>query len=214
MSENNDILDDVATESTKLSGNTDYNFPLEFTFKIGTMANDFIAKDSTGKTLAYVRQKMFKLKEAVSVYTDDSKSEVLYMIKADRWLDYNANYSFTKGTTDENLGRVGRKGRKSFWRATYEIFDKEGEQEFVITEENPWAKVFDSQLGIIGAYFFNPRYIIKTIDGKDVMRLSKQRSAFGRRFKLDKLSEDVSAEESERLLLGLMMMNLLERRRG
>ena len=76
-SENNDILDDVVTETTKLSVNTYYNFPLELTFKIGAMANDFIAKDSTGKTLAYVRQKMFKLKEVVSVYTIDSKSEVL-----------------------------------------------------------------------------------------------------------------------------------------
>lgn len=212
MSEDNDILDSVATETTSMTG--DFNYPLEFTFKIGTMANDFVAKDSTGKTLAYVRQKMFKLKEAVSVYKDESKSEILYMIKADRWLDYNANYSFTKGTTDEVLGRVGRKGRKSFWRATYEIFDKDGEQEFVITEENPWAKVLDANLGLIGAYFFNPRYIVKTPDGKDVMRLSKQKSAFGRRFILNKLSEDVTSAEGERLLLGLMMMNLLERRRG
>ena len=46
------------------------------------------------------------------------------------------------------------------------------------------------------------------------MRLSKERSVTGRRFKLDKLSEGVDAEESERILLGLMMMNLLERRRG
>lgn len=83
----------------------------------------------------------------------------------------------------------------------------------MITEENPWAKVWDANLGNIGRSFFNPRYIIKSIDGSDVMRLSKQKSAFGRRFKLERLS-DVSTDESERLLLGLMMMNLLERRRG
>jgi len=211
MSEN-DLLDEVAVDSKSM---TDvYNYPLLFKFKIGTMANDFVATDSTGKTLAYVRQKMFKLKEAVTVYSDDSKSTILYKIKADKWLDYNANYNFTKGETDESLGRVGRKGRKSFWKATYEIFDKDGDQEFTIVEENPWAKVLDANLGIIGNYFFNPKYLVKRVDGTDIMRLKKQKGFTGRRFELTKLSDDVTAGESERILLGLMMMNLLERRRG
>jgi uncharacterized protein YxjI len=207
----NEILDDIATETASMT--EDFQYPLQFTFKIGTLANDFVATDASGKTLAYIRQKMFKLKEAVTVYTDDSKSSVLYMIKADKWLDYNANYAFTRGTGEENLGRVGRKGRKSFWKATYEIFDKEGNHEYTIVEENPWAKVLDNLLGVIGQYFFNPKYLVQSVDGKNIMRLSKEKSVMGRRFRLDKLGE-TSAEESERILLSLMMMNLLERQRG
>jgi hypothetical protein len=31
------------------------NFPLELTFKIGTLSNDFTAADAEGRTVAYVR---------------------------------------------------------------------------------------------------------------------------------------------------------------
>ena len=210
MSEENDLLDEVAVENKSMS--EDYQYPLMFTFKVASMANDFVAKDVNGKTLAYVRQKMFKLKESVTVYSDQSKSSVQYMIKANKWLDYNANYAFTRGTGEENIGRVGRKGRKSFWKATYEVFDKDGEHEYTIVEENPWAKVFDNLFGLIGQLLFNPRYVVESVDGTKIMRLSKQRSIV-RKFKLEKLSE-VSPEEGERILLGLMMMNLLEKRRG
>lgn len=41
----------------------DIKYPVSFKFNIGTLANDFVAKDTLGTTLAYVKQKMFKLKE-------------------------------------------------------------------------------------------------------------------------------------------------------
>ena len=107
----------------------EYNFPLQFEFKVSSMANDFNATDASGKTLAYVRQKMFKLKEAISVYSNESKQEILYKINADRWIDFNASYAFTRGESDEFLGRVGRKGAKSLLKAHYDIFDVEGKPE-------------------------------------------------------------------------------------
>ncbi|MEZ5024278.1 MAG: hypothetical protein R2728_13635 [Chitinophagales bacterium] len=62
-------------------------------------------------------------------------------------------------------------------------------------------------------YFFNPKYIVTRKDGTIVARLSKKKSFWGRRFTLDKLEEFEEGEEL-RVLLGLMMMILLERRRG
>ena len=195
-----------------------FNFPLNFEFKITSLANDFVATDASGKTIAYVRQKMFKLKEAISVYSNESKQDVLYKIDADRIIDFNATYSFTNAE-GKVLGRIGRKGAKSILKAHYEIFDAESQMEFLIQEENPWAKFFDGLLGgvaILGmftGYFFNPKYIVTRFDGTKVARLSKEASFFGRKFKLDKLSA-LQKGEDERLLLGLMMMSLLERRRG
>ena len=65
-------------------------FPLQFSFKISTLSNDFTVKDANGVTVSYIKQKMFKFIEDISVYNDDSKSEVYYNIKADRWLDFSA----------------------------------------------------------------------------------------------------------------------------
>lgn len=216
MSLNDSLLD----ENMKPSMTTmkEFAYPLEFEFKISSLANDFIARDANKQTIAYVRQKMFKLKEAISVYSNDSKNNILYTITADRIIDFNANYEF-KNSEGTAFGRVGRRGAKSILKAHYEVYDLDGEQEFLIKEENPWVKFFDvllseiPLLGMFSGYFFNPKYIVKRNDGTEVARLSKQASFWGRRFKLEKLS-DTSDGEDERMLLGLMMMALLERRRG
>lgn len=216
MSQEDSILDsELKTTTTTM---TSFEFPLEFEFKVTSLANDFVAKDRNGKTLAYVRQKMFKFKEAISVFSDESKTNVLYTINADRVIDFNANYVF-HDASGEILGRVGRRGAKSILKAHYEIFNAAGEQEFVINEENPWAKVGDAFLGeipVVGlftGYFFNPKYVVKSQNGNIVARLSKEASFLGRRFKLESLSH-IDQEQSERMLLALMMMSLLERRRG
>ena len=51
------------------------NYPLDFTFKITTLSSDFNITDKNGNYVAYVRQKMFKLKEDVIVFNDESKSK-------------------------------------------------------------------------------------------------------------------------------------------
>ena len=50
-------------------------------------------------------------------------------------------------------------------------------------------------------------------DLQPVARLKKEASFWGRKFEITKLAETVH-EDDERMLLGLMMMVLLERRRG
>ena len=216
MAGDNDLLDQ-GVRNVENSLET-MNFPLQFDFKITSMVNDFTAKDAKGQTIAYVRQKMFKFKEAITVYTSDSRQNILYTIDADRVIDFNANYSFSDAG-GKNLGRVGRRGAKSILKAHYEIFDTDSKMEFLIKEENPWAKFFDGLMGevpVVGmftGYMFNPKYLVTREDGTQVARLSKEASFFGRRFKLEQLSS-IEKGEDERLLLGIMMMSLLERRRG
>ena len=95
-------------------------FPLNFTFRITTLSNDFVAQDVNGNTVAYVRQKMLKLLEEVQVFNNESRSEVNYIIRANRWLDFTATYTFTSRMGHE-IGRIVRKGWASLWKAHYEI---------------------------------------------------------------------------------------------
>lgn len=193
-------------------------FPVNFEFKITTLSNDFIATDASGQTIAYVRQKMFKLKEDILIYNDSSKAKVNYRIKADRWLDFSAAYTFLdeSGTP---FGKIARKGWKSIWKAEYDIIDQFDQPQYKVNEENGWVKVFDSLLGeipILGmltGYFFNPTYIVTDKNGNKIVRISKQASFFGRRFKLEKIG-NMDSDDDDRIMLGLMMMILLERRRG
>jgi len=212
------------TDSNQLSSRApettfkNFNYPISFEFKIGTFANDFTAKDASGNTISYVKQKMFKLKEAINVFSDESKADTLYTIAADRVIDFNASYAF-KNAQGVELGKVGRKGRKSILKAHYEIFDKANQLDYTITEENPWAKVGDAVLGelpivsMFTGYLFNPKYVVKDNNDQIIARLSKEASFFGRRFKLEEVGKFKEGDD-ERIMLSLMMMSLLERRRG
>jgi len=193
-------------------------FPLNFTFKITSIANDFRVNDATGAEVAYVRQKLFKLKEEIQVFNNQSRSELNFTVKANKWLDFSASYVFFD-RQEREIGRIVRRGWKSLWKSTYDIYDENQQQDFSVHEENPFVKVFDGIFGdlpIIGmftGYFFNPTYLVTRPDGTAIARLSKEKSFFGRRFSVNKLAEFESGEEN-RILLGLMMMILLERQRG
>ncbi len=193
-------------------------FPIDFEFKIGTISNDFVARDFSGKTLAYVRQKMFKLKEDIEIFSDETRTQVNYRIKADRWLDFSAAYSFYDAN-ETTIGKIARKGWRSIWKAQYEIIDQNDKLQYSINEESGLVKVFDSLLGqipilgLLTGYFFNPSYLVTDTKGKPIVRMKKEASFWGRKFQLTKVGQ-MDSDDDDRIMLGLMMMLLLERQRG
>lgn len=193
-------------------------FPIKLQFKISTLANDFTAIDGNGKMVAYVRQKMFKLKEDISIFSDESKSKVIYNIKADKWLDFSAAYTFFDEYGIE-FGKVVRKGWSSLWKTNYEIIDQHQNFQYRIREENAWVKVMDGLFGQIPilsmftGYVFNPKYVLTDSNNQIIVKLIKQPSFFGRHFEIVKLGT-IDNDDDDRIMLGLMMMILLERRKG
>ena len=193
-------------------------FPIHFKFNIATLSNDFTAFDASGHSIAYVRQKMFKFKEDIEIFKDESKAERIYRIKADRWLDFSAAYSFTDASGKE-IGKIVRKGWRSLWRASYEIIDEQGEILYHISEKSVWTRIMDNMigevplLGLLSGYLFHPAYQVSNKQEELVAELRKLPSFWGRKFDVvstDKLEE----QHHEKTVLGLMMLILLERRRG
>ena len=68
-------------------------------------------------------------------------------------------------------------------------------------------------LGAFTGYLFNPTYNVTNKAGQIVVKLKKMPSFFGKEFELEKVA-DIDEDDKERVMLGLMMMILLERRRG
>jgi len=193
------------------------NYPLQLSFEILSLARKISVIDAAGNLSFFVKQKMFKLKESVTVFADVDQKLPLYELKADRVIDFSASYHFTdaRGT---HIGTVRRKGMKSLWRARYEIVNGSSPA-LTIQETNPWAKVGDALFGeipIVGmfsGYLFHPEYLVAREDGTAVIRLKKEPAFFQGKFKIEKLA-DLSKEEETRILLSLIMMVLLERQRG
>ncbi|OUL22616.1 hypothetical protein BV372_30385 [Nostoc sp. T09] len=192
-------------------------YPLELKFKFWALAPQISIVDSQGNLVFYVKQKLFKLKEAISIFADLERTRPLYHIKADRIIDFSARYNFTDNN-GRDIGAVKRRGLRSLWRARYDIFDGDTSN-LNIQEKNPWIKVADTLfaeipiLGIFTGYVFNPVYLVSRTDGTIVMRLEKIPSFLSRRF-IIKAIDQLSDREEEQVLLSLMMMLLLERNRG
>jgi hypothetical protein len=194
------------------------NYPISLSFKLLAIANQIYVRDANDQLIGYVKQKLFKLKEDINIFADEQQTQLLFNIKADRVIDWSANYSFTD-SRGNYLGSIKRRGMRSIWKANYDIFDSNGNQVMKINEENGWIKVGDAIFGeipIIGSlsgYIFNPSYLVSRLDGTPVARLKKQPAFFEGKFLLDLLSQ-ISSEEETRVLLSVLMMILLERRRG
>ncbi|MDE0836823.1 MAG: hypothetical protein OSA84_10775, partial [Akkermansiaceae bacterium] len=148
--------------SLKLSG---VQYPLQLSFKIFALASQARVTDAAGNTVLYTKQKMFKFREHVEIFTDKSRATRLADIHANKVIDWSARYNSTDAS-GQPIGSVGRKGWRSMWRAHYETFNPGADvPDFSIREENPGAKVMDSILGsipIIGmatGFLFHPKYL-------------------------------------------------------
>lgn len=194
------------------------NFPIELSFKILALASQIYIRDANGNLFGYVKQKMFKLKEDINIFTDENQSDQRFNIKADRVIDFSARYNFTDNR-GQPIGSIKRQGMRSIWKANYDLFDAGGNQIFKINEESGWVKVADSLIGeipLVGmftGYLFNPSYVITRSNGASVARVQKQPAFFEGKFQISKIGE-LNAEEENQILMGGLMMILLERKRG
>ncbi|MBA2492822.1 MAG: hypothetical protein H0V34_14415 [Gammaproteobacteria bacterium] len=194
------------------------DFPLDLRFKLLAIAQQISVTDAAGRVIFYVRQKAFRLREAVSVYGDTAQNRPLYHINADRVFDISTQYHIDDAR-GARLGAVRRRGMRSLWRAHYDIM--RNDQPFlVVREENPWVKVLDGLLdsipviGMFTGYVLHPSYLITRVDnGAAALRVTKQPAFFEGRYRIERL--DALDEDAEQLaVLALLMMLLLERQRG
>lgn len=194
-------------------------YPITFTFKIVALAPQIYVRDGAGNLLMYVKQKLFKLKEAINIFADESQMRQIFAIKADRVFDIGARYTITD-SQGMLVGAIKQQGLRSLWKAHYDIFYRDMPTPVMtIREENPWVKVMDGLfgeipiLGIFSGYFFHPAYLVTRQDSTLVLRLEKRRAFLESTFTLEQRI-GMHPEEEQLAMLSLLMMILLERSRG
>lgn len=195
-------------------------WPLTLSFKVLALASQATITDAGGKVVCYTKQKMFKFREHVEIFTDSSKTTLLAEIKTQKVIDWSARYHFTDANGSD-LGSVGRRGWRSIFKALYEVFNPGDDRvDYSIQEENPMSKFFDGILGgipvvgLLTGYLFHPRYAATKTGGAVAMRLTKRPAFFEGKFLLEKPDDSLTAHQELNLILSFMMMILLERRRG
>jgi uncharacterized protein YxjI len=71
----------------------------------------------------YSQQKMFKLKEDIRIYSDESMKEELLYIQARHIIDFSAAYDVIDSQSGQKIGAWRRKGFRSMLRDEWELLD-------------------------------------------------------------------------------------------
>jgi len=194
------------------------NFPLDLRFKLMAISSQITVRDSAGQVCFSVKQKAFKLREAVTVFADEAQTSPVYRIGADRIIDFNAQYG-VEDMSGRQLGVIRRQGMRSLWRSRYDV-TREGSPAFAIQESNPWVSVLDGIVGqlpivgILSGYLFHPAYRVTRADtGAEAFRVTKQPAFFEGRFQVDAV-DSPGGDDEQLALMGILMMVLLERAKG
>lgn len=99
--------------------------------------NFFIYDDEVGENLiGYCKQKAFKLKEDIRVFTDESMEDERLAIKARAILDFSAAYDVFDSKSGKKLGALRRKGWESIFRDKWIVMDEDDNEIGKIEEDS------------------------------------------------------------------------------
>jgi len=76
-----------------------------------------------GELVLYVEQKMFRLREDIRVFGDESKTQELLLIQARNIIDFSAAYDVIEAYNNQKVGVLRRKGLHSMLRDEWEVLD-------------------------------------------------------------------------------------------
>ncbi len=91
--------------------------------KVFDIAPKFFFYDIKGNKIGFLKQKLFKLKEDIRLYTDESMQQELLTIKARSIIDISAAYDVVDARDQTKVGALKRKGLKSIVQDEWTIMD-------------------------------------------------------------------------------------------
>lgn len=112
-----------------------------------------------GNLAMYCKMKAFKLKEDLRLYADESLSQEVLTIQADRVIDFSAAYTVKDPATGETLGALRRRGFKSMLRDEWDITGPNGVELGKIIEDST-LKALVRRFVDLAALFMPQKYHI------------------------------------------------------
>jgi len=107
--------------------------------QVFALTGKFRVFDTSGRLLLFSEQKMFRLKEDIRVYSDETKSQEVLAIQARQIIDFSAAFDVIDSTTGQKVGALRRKGLQSILRDEWEILD---------VNDNVRGKLFEDSMGL------------------------------------------------------------------
>ena len=179
---------------------------------IKLLGGAFHIYDRNGTLLFYSKQKAFKLKEDIRLYTgEDMKQEVL-TIKARQVIDFSAGYDVVDTTNGQRVGGLRRRGLKSLLRDTWIVLD-ENDQEIGIIQEDSTAAAIVRRFIDMASLLFPQKYHLER-NGQTLVTYQQNYNPIVKRITID-FGFDSQRQIDRRLGLAAgVLLSAIEGRQG
>lgn len=144
--------------------------------------------DSSENMVLYSQMKAFKLKEDISLYTDESMNKELLRIKARSAIDFSATYDVMDSVTGEHIGALRRKGLKSILKDEWVILGYNDNEIGVIKEDSTIMALLRRFINVI------PQSYNVDMDGRTVSTFNQNFNPF-----VTKINADFSSDPNQQL---------------
>jgi len=173
--------------------------------KILAFVGKISVTDASGAVVAFSRQKAFKLREEVRIFSDESEATLLLMIKARNIIDFGATYDVTApdGTV---VGALRRKGFKSMVRDQWMVLGPGDSVDGSVDEAGGTGLALARRFVPFVAWFVSQDYTM-TANGSTVARMQRNRNPFVS--KLEVQVERGAPAAQRRLLLAAAVLLLI-----
>lgn len=107
--------------------------------QVFALTGKFRFYDSSENLVMFSEQKMFRLREDIRVYSDESKTQEVLMIKARQIIDFSAAFDVVDSVSGQKVGALRRRGFASMLRDEWDILD---------VNDNVIGKLFEDSMGM------------------------------------------------------------------
>ncbi len=119
--------------------------------------------NAQNEPIGLCKQKAFKLREDIRIYSDDTMAEERLRIAARSMIDFSAAYDVVDCEHNTRIGTLRRKGLKSLVRDEWQVLD-EHEQLIGVLQEDSTALALVRRL--IAGWLLPQRFTLRTLDGE------------------------------------------------
>lgn len=174
--------------------------------KIG---HEVFITDQSDNLLLWVKQKGFKLKEDIRVYSDSSRSEERLTIQSAKILDFNAAFHVIDPQTGERIGGFRRKGWSSMLQDEWQILDVNDNQIGSIHEDT-------MLLALVRRLLTNlvPQTYEFKVNGESVAQLKQHFNPFLFKGEFQMAPQGTDKLDPRLATAGIVLLMIMEGRQG
>ncbi|MCI0674184.1 MAG: hypothetical protein L0Y42_00220, partial [Phycisphaerales bacterium] len=168
--------------------------------------------DHAGNVVLYSRQKAFRLREDLRLFTGEDMSHEVLRIAARQIIDFGATYEVVDSQTDQHIGSLRRRGFKSLLRDEWTFLDPDGREIGRVIEDDSGLAILRRVIDVV-TFFIPQEYHIQS-NGQTIGQYRRRRNPFVHRVEVN-LTADSTGHIDRRLALagGLLLCAIEGRQR-